>query len=72
MGRRKLGQLDLFPPPAWKPQSIADLDAEGVKCCQAALDFHAAYPNDPRATRAAYSALMIFGAIEILKQRGHK
>jgi hypothetical protein len=70
--KRRLGQLDLFPRPAYRPQSLADLDAIGEKLVGEALAFHAAFADDPRATRACYSALIIFGAIEVLRRRGHR
>jgi hypothetical protein len=64
-------QLDLFPPPAHRWQTLTELDAIGEKACQVAQELHAACPDDPRATRALFNALVMFGAAEILKRRGY-
>lgn len=63
-------QLDLFPAEPHRYQTLADLDALGVEQCARAKELHDAFPADPRATRALFNALMMFGTIEILKRRG--
>lgn len=65
----KRGQLELFPVPAHRWQSVDDIEAMGERAAAQAQQFHADYPNDPRATRAAFSAMILFGAAEVLRQR---
>lgn len=65
-------QLDLFPAGPYRRQTLADLDAIGERAAAKALELHAACPSDPRATTACFASLAIFGAIEILRQRGHR
>lgn len=68
--KKPKGQLELFPRPAHQYQTLADLDALGVELCATAKELHDACPADPRATRALFSALTLFGTIEVLKRRG--
>ncbi len=65
------GQLELFPRPAHQFQTLADLDAMGVELCATAKELHDACPADPRATRAMFNALLLFGTAEILRRRGY-
>lgn len=67
-------QLDLLAGLAlpYRPQTLADLDRVGEQAAEKARELHEACPADSRAVRAAHSALIIFGTIEVLKRRGHQ
>jgi len=63
-------QLELFAREPHHFQTLADLDAIGVELCAKAKELHDAYPHDPRASRALFNALLMFGTVEVLKRRG--
>lgn len=68
---RKRGQLELFPAPAHRWQGLAEIDAIGEELVGKAVELHQACPADPRATRALFNALVMFGTAEVLKRRGY-
>lgn len=70
--KKPKGQLELFPRPAHQFQTLAELDAMGVELCATAKELHDACPADPRATRALFNALVLFGTVGVLQRRGWK
>lgn len=68
---RKCEQGELFPLPPHRWQGIGELEALGEECARKAVEFRDAYANDPRAARAMFNALLLFGTAEILRRRGY-
>lgn len=68
---RKGQQGELFPAPAHRWQGIGELEAMGEDCARKAVEFRDAYANDPRAARAMFNAILLFGTAEILRRRGY-